>query len=65
MTFKRPSIMSVQAYLNEFDKRLFKIKPYGTMTSDGIVAYRLLKSVNLSSRIYTARESQWKRVFFT
>ena len=46
MTFKRPSIMSVQAYLNEFDKRLFKIKPYGTMTSDGIVAYRLLKSVN-------------------
>ena len=26
MTFKRPSNMLTQAYLNEFDKRLFKTK---------------------------------------
>ena len=49
MTFKRPSNMSIQAYLNEFDKRLFKTKSYGTVMSDDILAYRLLKSANLSS----------------
>ena len=41
--------MSIQAYLNEFDKRLFKTNSYGTMMSDDILAYRLLKSANLSS----------------
>ena len=40
--------MPIQAYLNEFDKRLFKTKSYGTVTSDDILAYRLLKSANLS-----------------
>ena len=49
MTFKRPSNMSIQAYLNEFDKRLFKTKSYGTVMSDDILAYRLLQSVNLST----------------
>ena len=49
MTFKRPSNMSIQAYLNEFDKRLFKTKSHGTVMSDDILAYRLLKSADLSS----------------
>ena len=41
--------MSIQAYLNEFYKRLFKTKSYGTMMSDDILVYRLLKSASLSS----------------
>ena len=49
MTFRRPSNMSIQPYLNEFDKRLFKTESYGTVISDDILAYRLLKSANLSS----------------
>ena len=47
--FRRPSSMSIQSYLNEFEKRLFKIKSYGTTMSDDLLAYRLLKSANLSS----------------
>ena len=38
MTFKRPSNRSMQAYFNEFDKRLFKTKSYGNMMSDDILA---------------------------
>ena len=34
MRFKRPSNMSIQAYLNEFDKRLYKKKSYDTVMSD-------------------------------
>ena len=48
-TFKRPSTMSIQAFLNEFDKRLFKTKSFGTEMSDDILAYRLLKAANLSN----------------
>ena len=40
--------MSIQAYLNEFDKRHFKTKSYVTVMSDDILANRLLKSANLS-----------------
>ena len=46
-TFKRPSTMFIQAFLNEFDKRLFKTKSFGTEMSDDILAYRLLKAANL------------------
>ena len=49
LTFKGPSYMPIQAYLNEFYKRLFKTKSYGTMMSDDILVYRLLKSASLSS----------------
>ena len=41
--------MSIQTFLNEFDKRLYKTKSYGTVQSDDILAYRLLKSRNLSN----------------
>ena len=49
LTFKRPSTMSIQAFLNEFNKHLFKTKTYGTTKSDYILAYQLLKSANLST----------------
>ena len=49
MTFKRPSTMSIQAFLNEFDKHLFKTKTYGTTMSYDILAYQLLKSAYLST----------------
>ena len=47
MTFKRWTTMSIQAFLNEFDKRLFKTKTYGTIISDNILGYQLLKLANL------------------
>ena len=47
--FGRPASMSIQAFLNEFNKRLYKTKSYGTVQSDDILAYRLLKSRNLSN----------------
>ena len=49
MTFKRPSSMSIQACLNEFAERLFKTKCYGTVMSNDILGYTLLKSAKLSS----------------
>ena len=48
-TFERPAGMSIQAFLNEFDKRLYKAKSYVTVQSDDILAYRLLKPANLSN----------------
>ena len=41
--------MSIQAFLNEFDKRMCKTKSYGTVQSDDVLAYCLLKSANLSN----------------
>ena len=49
MTFKRPSAVSIQAFLNEFDKCLFKTKTFGTTMSGDILACQLLKSGNLST----------------
>ena len=49
ITFKRPSTMSIQAFLNKFDKRPFKTKTYGTTMSDDILAYQLLKSTHYLS----------------
>ena len=46
-TFRKLSDKSIQAYLDEFDKRLYKTKSCGTAKSDDILVYRLLKSANL------------------
>ena len=46
---KKPSAMSIQAFLDKFDKRLFKTKTYGTTMSDDILVYLLLESANLST----------------
>ena len=48
-TFKRPSGMSIQSFLNEFEKRLVKTKSYGSVMSEDVLACRLLKSANLSN----------------
>ena len=48
-TFRRPASMSIQAFSNEFDKRLHKTKSYGTVQSDYILVYSLLKSTNSSN----------------
>ena len=42
-TFRRPASMSIQAFLNEFDKRLYKTKSYGTVQPDDVLAYHLLR----------------------
>ena len=44
-TFRRPASVSIQTFLNEFDKRLYKTKSYGTVQSD-MLAYCLLKSAS-------------------
>ena len=49
MAFKGPSTMSIQAFLNAFDKHLFKTKTYGTTMSYDILAYQLIKSAYLST----------------
>ena len=49
LTFKIPSFMFIQGFLNEFDKHLFKTKTYGTVKSGNIFAYQLLKSPNFST----------------
>ena len=48
-TFRRPASMSIQAFSNEFDKGLHKTKSYGTVQSDYILVYSLLKSANSSN----------------
>ena len=49
MAFKGSSTMSIQAFLNAFDKHLFKTKTYGTPMSYDILAYQLIKSAYLST----------------
>ena len=40
--------MSISDYINEFESLLSKTKQYGTSMSKDVLAYRLLKSANLS-----------------
>ena len=47
---KSPSDMSIQSFLNEFEKSLFKIRSYNSVMSEDVLAYRLLKSANLSKQ---------------
>lgn len=44
--FNCPSDMSVQSFLNQFEKRLFKTKSYNSVMSEDVLAYKLLKSAN-------------------
>ena len=46
-TYKQPSTLSISECINEFEKSLPEVKNYGTEMSDDILAYRLLKNVNL------------------
>ena len=49
-TYKRSSNTSMQEFLNEFTRRYNETKSFGTTMSDDILAYRLLKSANLSEK---------------
>ena len=46
-TYKRPHELSITDYCNEFEKRYNKTKSYGTVVTEDVLAYRLLKSANL------------------
>lgn len=41
--------MEIQDYINEFDRKYQKIKAKGMELPEGVLAYRLLKSANISS----------------
>ena len=49
-TYKRKSNISIRDFLTEFEKRYNKTKNHGTVWSDDLLAYRLLKSANLITR---------------
>ena len=49
-TYKRKSNTSIRDFLTEFEKRYHKTKSHGTVWSDDLLAYRLLKSANLTTR---------------
>ena len=45
--YKRPSKLSISDYINEFEQCLNKVKTYSEDVSDSVLAYRILKHVNL------------------
>ena len=73
--FRRPAYMSISEYINEFERLHSKTKHYGTAMSTDILAYRLLKSADLSeyhqqlakatiSKLdYETMKSQLKKIF--
>ena len=46
--YRRPADMSITTFCSEFQKRLSKVKASGTTLSEHVLAFRLLKSANLS-----------------
>ena len=49
-TFKRKSGQSIQDYILEFEGLYSKAKSYGTQISEDLLAFRLMRSANLSSQ---------------
>ena len=49
-TYKQKSNTSIHDFLTEFEKQYNKTKSHGTIWSDDLLAYRLLKSANLTTR---------------
>ena len=49
-TYRRPSDISINDFVIEFDKRHNKTKKLGTAMSDDLLAYKLIKSANLSGQ---------------
>ena len=49
-SFKRPDEMSIDEYINEFERLKSKTESYGSSLSSDVLAYRVLKSVNLSQQ---------------
>ena len=49
-TYKRKGNTSIRDFLTEFEKSLHKTRTYGTIMSDDLLAYHLLKAANLTTR---------------
>lgn len=49
-TYRRSSDVSIHEFVIEFDKRYLKTKKLGTEMSDDLLAYRMIKSANLSEQ---------------
>ena len=47
-SYRRPVNLSIAEYCSEFQRKLAKVKNSGTTLAEHIIAYRLLKSANLS-----------------
>ena len=47
--YQRPSDMDMTTYINAFERLYQKAKNFKFELPDGVLAYRLLKSANLSS----------------
>ena len=52
-SYKRPDNMDVMDFINEWERRYDKIKAKQMVLPDGVLAYRLLKSVNISEEKQT------------
>ena len=73
--FKRPSEMSISEYINEFERLKAKTESFKTVLSTDVLAYRLLKSANLSENheqlaratitdlTYETMKTQLKKIF--
>ena len=49
-TYSRPLEVSIHDFIIEFDKRYSRTKKLGTAISDDLLAYRMIKSANLSEQ---------------
>ena len=47
-TYKRNAETSIQEHIHQFDKLYYKLHSHGTTISEDLLAYKLLKSANLS-----------------
>ena len=47
--YKREFSQSIDSYINEFERFYNKVKSYGIVLPDAVIAYRLLESANLES----------------
>ena len=47
--FVRPSVMSISEYVIKFEQLYFKAKPFHMEILDGVLAYRLVNSANLTN----------------
>ena len=73
--FRRPAEMSMSDYINEFERLKSKIESYKMSLSTDVMAYRLLKSANLSETheqlakatipelTYDAMKTQLRKIF--
>ena len=48
--YKRPSHVSMTEFCNEFERKLSKVKSSGTQIAEHVLAYRMLKSANITKR---------------